>query len=165
MSSSSSLSVRRESPNGQSLFFSSKKYSRYIYIYKKRKRRNYCYASVHIPMSACYEPLWYGQLPVMREDYCYYWWLSCDRSFVWPHYYWTCAMLSTSSDRILYVIIGKESQFVVYQRILMIAIMVKSFKDISTCINIKTFNFFFLAEFIIFFFQFGFKGIIVLSGN
>lgn len=45
----------------------------------------------------------------------------------------------------------------------MIAIMVKSFKDIS--INIKTFNFFFLAEFIIFFFQFGFKGIIVLSGN
>lgn len=95
------------------MFFSSKKYSRYIYIYKKRKRRNYCYASVHIPMSACYEPLWYGQLPVMREDYCYYWWLSCDRFFVWPHHYWTCAMLSTSSDRILYVIIGKESQFVV----------------------------------------------------
>lgn len=47
----------------------------------------------------------------------------------------------------------------------MMAIMVKSaFKDIS--INIKTFNFnfFYLAEFIIFF-QFGFKGIIVLSGN
>lgn len=47
----------------------------------------------------------------------------------------------------------------------MMATMVKSaFKDIS--INIKTFNFnyFFLAEFIIFF-QFGFKGIIVLSGN
>lgn len=46
----------------------------------------------------------------------------------------------------------------------MIAIMVKSFKDIS--INIKTFIDFFLAELnIIFFFQFGFKGIIVLSGN
>lgn len=57
----------------------------------------------------------------------------------------------------------KSHSLLFYRRILMVAIMVKSFKDIS--INIKTFNFFFLAEFIIFFFQFGFKGIIVLSGN
>lgn len=145
------------------MFFSSKKYSRYIYIYKKRKRRNYCYASVHIPMSACYEPLWYGQLPVMREGYCYYWWLSCDRSL--------CGHTITGLVQCCqHHLIGyytssleKSHSLLFYRRILMVAIMVKSFKDIS--INIKTFNFFFGAEFIIFFFQFGFKGIIVLSGN
>lgn len=45
----------------------------------------------------------------------------------------------------------------------MIAIMVKSFKDIS--INIKTFYLFFFGRVYYFFFQFGFKGIIVSSGN
>lgn len=144
------------------MFFSSKKYSRYIYIYKKKEKEEIIvmpvctFLCLHVTslcdMANCQ---WCVRIIVITDGF-HVTVLLCGHTI-------TGLVQCCQHHLIGYYTssLEKSHSLLFYRRILMIAIMVKSFKDIS--INIKTFNF--LAEFIIIFFQFGFKGIIVLSGN
>lgn len=139
------------------MFFSSKKYSRYIY--KKKLLLCQC-AHSYVCMLRAFL-IW----PTASDAWGL---LLLLMAFMWP--FLLCGHTITGLVQCCqHHLIGyytssleKSHSLLFYQRILMMAIMVKSFEDIS--IHIKTFKFF-LAEFIIFFLQFGFKGIIVLSGN
>lgn len=143
------------------MFFSSKKYSRYIYIYKKEKEEIIVmlvctFLCLHVTslcdMANCQ---WCVRIIVITDGF-HVTVLLCGHTI-------TGLVQCCQHHLIGYYTssLEKSHSLLFYRRILMIAIMVKSFKDII--INIKTLKKIFGRVY--YYFQFGFKGIIVLSGN